>query len=112
MSVKLCLSGTHKLLLTTQQVPAGCAAAEALLHEAGLTLPCLAKPLAACGVPYAHRMAILTQPQGLDASRGWDVPHILQQWVPHTGCLHKVYVLGCKVGPSVLQLSLDLASAS
>ena len=83
--------------LSGEQVPAGASDAAQLIQAAGLGLPCLAKPLAACGVPEAHRMVVVTQPAGLHPSRAWGTPHVVQAWVPHTGCLHKVYVLGSKV---------------
>ena len=81
------------------------------MQATGIELPYLAKPLAACGVPHAHSMSLITATQGLSACRTWTVPHILQQWIPHNGRLWKVYVIGSKAGPVVLECTCSSISA-
>ena len=58
---------------------------------AGLRLPFIVKDAAACGVPEAHQMALISAWAGLEdpAQRR----SILQGYVDHNGCLYKVYVL-------------------
>ena len=60
---------------------------------AGIRLPCLLKPRAACGVPGAHAMALL-----LRATAGAEarvaLPALAQEFVPHRGAFHKCYAVG------------------
>ena len=65
----------------------------AALEGAGIRLPCLLKPRAACGVPGSHAMALL-----LRASAGAEarvaLPALAQAFVPHRGAFHKCYAIG------------------
>jgi len=61
------------------------------LAAAKITTPCLLKPLAACGVPGAHYMALLLRPSGVTLP----APCIAQAFVPHwPPTVHKAYVFG------------------
>lgn len=64
--------------------------------QAGLSLPCIVKPIVACGVPEAHSMALVTTQQGF-AGLAVPLPACVQGWVDHGGIVHKAYVLGDKV---------------
>ncbi len=61
--------------------------------DAGIGLPCLLKPCAACGVPGAHAFALLSS---VNAAARADValPATAQAFVRHDGVVHKVYVYG------------------
>jgi hypothetical protein len=61
---------------------------------AGIQLPCLLKPRAACGAPGAHAMALLLSPRGGGSAAGVALPALAQAFIPHAGAFHKVYVLG------------------
>lgn len=75
-----------------EQLGDGTAAAAA---AAGVRLPCIVKPQAACGVPEAHQMAFVMHAEGF-VQPGVPVPAVVQEYVDHGGTLHKVYVAGDK----------------
>ncbi|KAG9158208.1 hypothetical protein Leryth_000350 [Lithospermum erythrorhizon] len=63
---------------------------------ARLSLPNIVKPQVACGVADAHSMAIVFK---VDDYKGLNVPlpAILQEYVDHSSCIYKFYVVGRKV---------------
>ncbi|XP_027118005.2 inositol 1,3,4-trisphosphate 5/6-kinase 4 isoform X1 [Coffea arabica] len=66
------------------------------LFEAKLSFPNIVKPQVACGVAVAHSMAIvfnMEQYKGLNVP----LPAVVQEYVDHSSCLFKFYVLGEKV---------------
>lgn len=63
-----------------------------------LRAPCIVKPVAACGVPESHRMAIVYP----DSTFDWKaikvpMPAIIQEYINHNATVFKVYVAGEKV---------------
>jgi len=57
--------------------------------------PCIVKPVAACGVPESHRMAIVYP----DSTFDWKaikvpMPAIIQEYINHNATVFKVYVAG------------------
>ena len=78
--------------------------AQELAQQAGVSCPCIAKPQAACGVGKAHVMSIIFNNQGFGALARHQGPMLVQQFIPHAGFLHKVYVIGAKVGPVSVML--------
>ncbi|KAL4857680.1 Inositol-tetrakisphosphate 1-kinase 6 [Chlorella vulgaris] len=87
-----------------------------LLAAAGVGMPCILKPQAACGVAEAHQMAFVLHGSGLD---GLEVPlpAVAQEYVDHGGCLWKVYAAGHRVfwtqrpsTPNLGQLAAQLAA--
>ena len=69
----------------------GLAEVKARAHLAGLRLPCILKDAVACGVPEAHHMWLILDWQGLDGKLSRTC--LLQNFVNHSACLYKVYVL-------------------
>lgn len=69
---------------------------------AGIRLPCIMKDVTACGTAESHRMALVyTWDQVAERAAR---PSILQSFVNHGGCLHKVYVLDQMVWPEPCSL--------
>ena len=66
------------------------------LEAAGMELPVIVKPTAACGVAAAHSMAIVLRAAGFADVRV-PLPAALQEYVDHGAVVHKVYVLGPQV---------------
>lgn len=66
------------------------------LFEAKLSFPNIVKPQVACGVAVAHSMAIVFK---VEQYKGLNVPlpAVVQEYVDHSSCLFKFYVLGDKV---------------
>lgn len=66
------------------------------LVEAKLSFPNIVKPQVACGVAVAHSMAIVFK---VEQYKGLNVPlpAVVQEYVDHSSCLFKFYVLGEKV---------------
>lgn len=81
--------------------PEAAAALWTRLKKAGLSPPVIVKPLAACGVPQSHKMALLTS-ENVSAEVAY--PAIAQQFINHGGVLHKVSVLGWEVGCLLLPI--------
>ena len=79
----------------------------------GLALPVLVTPVWADGRAGSHALAVVTAEAGLrhlserGSQLGLALPAVAQQYVPHGGCLFKVYVLGRHVR-MVTRPSLDL----
>ena len=86
------------------QIPSGSTDAQERARQAGVACPCIAKPQAACGVPEAHVMSIIFNDQGFGALARHQGPLVVQHFIPHAGFLHKVYVIGAKVGPGPMLL--------
>lgn len=84
------------------------AASSAALATAGVRLPCIVKPRAACGVPEAHHMAFVLCAEGFG---GLDVPlpAVAQEYVDHGGCVWKAYVAGGRVFSARRRSTPDLA---
>lgn len=55
-----------------------------------LSFPVIRKPVSACSQKDSHSMWLYYDVGQLDGGEGW----ILQQFVPHSGILYKVYVVG------------------
>ncbi|KAG9458959.1 hypothetical protein H6P81_003467 [Aristolochia fimbriata] len=72
------------------------------LEEAKLAFPYIVKPQVACGVTYAHDMAIVFQ---MDDFKDLNVPlpAIVQEYVDHGSFIYKFYVLGEKVFYAIRQ---------
>jgi hypothetical protein len=66
------------------------------LKAAGMKLPVIVKPAAACGVAAAHSMAIVLRAAGFAGLRV-PLPASVQEYIDHGARLHKVYVLGAQV---------------
>jgi hypothetical protein len=64
------------------------------LTEAGMAPPIIVKPLVACGIVDAHTMTLLLS---TDARADLTYPAIAQQYINHSGILHKVSVIGSQV---------------
>lgn len=83
------------------------------IQASGLALPVLVKPIWADGRAGSHALAVVTAESGLQhlfergPQLGLALPAVAQQYVPHGGCLFKVYVLGRHVR-MVTRPSLDL----
>eukprot|EP00887_Chlorella_sp_A99_P007410 scaffold2.g7410.t1 len=93
------------------------AATPAALGAAGVRLPCIAKPRAACGVAEAHQMALVLAGEGFSGLEV-PVPAVVQEYIDHGGRVCKVYVAGTEVfytqrrstpdlGPLAAQLADD-----
>ena len=67
---------------------------EALVARAGLSLPLVAKPMLVDGSLSSHRLALVTEEQGLGALQA---PLVLQEFYNHGGVLFKVNVVGQSV---------------
>lgn len=63
------------------------------LADAGISMPCLLKPRAACSVPYAHSFALLSLPDAAQRS-AVALPALAQAFVRHDAQVHKAYVYG------------------
>ena len=59
-------------------------------------IPCLLKPRAACGVEYAHQMALVLKKEGVEDCE-LEYPLVAQEYINHSGVLFKVYVAGTHV---------------
>lgn len=71
---------------------------EGRLSRAGVGWPLLAKPQLACGLPSAHKLALVFSLKGLrEADSLPPPPLLLQRFVDHAGILHKAYVIGDEV---------------
>ncbi|XP_068648348.1 inositol-tetrakisphosphate 1-kinase 6 isoform X2 [Aristolochia californica] len=72
------------------------------LAEAELVFPYIVKPQVACGVAYAHDMAIVFQ---IDDFKDLKVPlpAIVQEYVDHGSFIYKFYILGEKVFYAIRQ---------
>ena len=68
----------------------------AALLDAGIALPCLLKPRAACGTPTAHGFALLMRVDAASEA-AVDLPAVAQSFVQHNGTVHKVYCFGDSV---------------
>ncbi|KAL4448397.1 hypothetical protein ABPG75_005616 [Micractinium tetrahymenae] len=66
------------------------------LAAAGVGLPCIVKPQAACGVAEAHQMAFVLHSSGFDDLEV-PLPAVAQEYVDHGGVVWKVYVAGGQV---------------
>ncbi len=83
---------------TTLQEGTSLAVAQQQVAEAGLQYPMLAKPVWADGREGSHALAVIATEAGLQqlvegrAGGDFGLPVLLQQYVPHGGCLFKV---GC-----------------
>ncbi|MED6160987.1 hypothetical protein PIB30_056436 [Stylosanthes scabra] len=66
---------------------------ETRLAEARLSLSCIVKPQAACGVSDAHKMAIVFRVDDFK-SVGVPLPAVMHEYVGHSSTLYKFYVLG------------------
>ncbi|KAL3506964.1 hypothetical protein ACH5RR_032346 [Cinchona calisaya] len=66
------------------------------LFEAKLSLPNIVKPQVACGVAVAHSMAIVFKMEDYK-DLNVPLPAVVQEYVDHSSCLFKFYVLGEKV---------------
>jgi hypothetical protein len=65
-------------------------------HHHPVLIPCLLKPRAACGVEYAHQMALVLKKEGVEDCE-LDYPLVAQEYINHSGVLFKVYVAGTHV---------------
>lgn len=66
------------------------------LSEAKLSSPSIVKPQVACGVADAHSMAIVFRVEDYK-HLNVPLPAVVQEYVDHSSCLFKFYVLGEKV---------------
>ncbi|KAK7285237.1 hypothetical protein RJT34_20001 [Clitoria ternatea] len=66
------------------------------LAEARLSLPCIVKPKAACGVSDAHKMAIVFRVDDFK-NLSVPIPAVIQEYVDHSSTLYKFYVLDEKI---------------
>ncbi|CAA6668157.1 unnamed protein product [Spirodela intermedia] len=64
--------------------------------ESNLSFPCIVKPQTACGVAYAHNMALVFKGDDFE-NLHVPLPAIVQEYVDHGSTIYKVYVLGEKV---------------
>ncbi|PRW44989.1 inositol 4-trisphosphate 5 6-kinase family [Chlorella sorokiniana] len=79
------------------------------LAAAGVSLPCIAKPQAACGVAEAHQMAFVLHGSGF-AGLEVPLPAVVQEYVDHGGRVWKVYVAGDQVFWAERKSTPDLRS--
>ena len=66
------------------------------LSAAGIPLPAIFKSAVACGVPEAHKMAIVLRPEGL-SEVDVPMPACVQPFMDHGAVIHKIYTAGGQV---------------
>ena len=66
----------------------------AMARERDMQIPLLLKPLPACCLPGAHDFVLVESQAG---SADFVQDSIVQQFIPHNGIVHKVFVVGSQV---------------
>jgi inositol-1,3,4-trisphosphate 5/6-kinase/inositol-tetrakisphosphate 1-kinase len=61
------------------------------LKKAGVTFPCVCKPVVAHGTKLAHQMALVFNESGFDSMK---YPCVVQQFIEHNAVLYKIFVVG------------------
>ncbi|KAK9822125.1 hypothetical protein WJX74_009476 [Apatococcus lobatus] len=75
------------------------AALQVVMQNQGLRMPCILKPMLACGPKWSHDLAIVFDIRALSNAKV-RTPALLQEYIDHSSVLHKVYVAGSQVGVS------------